>query len=404
MRKSFLILLGFILAACSAPISIQTPTKPADTALRQAPIPLTTRLDPTIISSPSPTEFQTSTQTSSPTETATDKATMTPMVVEHIFPVQPASAAGYAEGTNSHGYPATDIFAAAGTQFVAVTNGVVDFVSSEDLWDPEHDDPALRGGLSVAIIGEDRLRYYGSHLSLISLGLGPGIRVTAGQVLGLVGNSGDARSTLPHLHFGISRPTYPQDWKARRGQMDPFPFLQAWQNGHNITPPLPPEFDTPTATPNLYTYVFPIQPPQSAGFSPGGHAFPATDIFAPTGTKFVAVTSGTIDEVSNDDQWIPGLNDSGVAGGLTVRFIGDDGFRYYGAHLASVARGIQPGVWVAAGQLLGLVGNTGDARNTASHLHFEISIPDAPFTKVDPFPLLNAWREGLNLSPALPAP
>jgi murein DD-endopeptidase MepM/ murein hydrolase activator NlpD len=126
-----------------------------------------------------------------------------------------------------------------GTKFVAVTDGVVDFVSSTDLWDPATDDPALRGGLSVAIIGDDGLRYYGSHLSAIADGIAPGVRVKAGQLLGLVGNSGDARETESHLHFGISRPTYPEDWQARRGQVDPFPYLQAWRDGHNLTPPLP---------------------------------------------------------------------------------------------------------------------------------------------------------------------
>jgi murein DD-endopeptidase MepM/ murein hydrolase activator NlpD len=126
-----------------------------------------------------------------------------------------------------------------GTKFVAVTDGVVDFVSYKDLWDPDHDDPALRGGLSVAILGDDGLRYYGSHLSVIAAGIAPGVRVKAGQLLGLVGNTGDARTTLSHLHFGISRPTYPDDWKARRGQVDPFPYLQAWRDGHNVTPPLP---------------------------------------------------------------------------------------------------------------------------------------------------------------------
>jgi len=97
----------------------------------------------------------------------------------------------------------------------------------------------VRGGLSVAIIGDDGLRYYGSHLSAIADGIAAGVQVKAGQLLGLVGNSGDARNTLSHLHFGISRPTTPDDWKARRGQVDPFPFLQAWKNRNNVTPPLP---------------------------------------------------------------------------------------------------------------------------------------------------------------------
>jgi murein DD-endopeptidase MepM/ murein hydrolase activator NlpD len=120
-----------------------------------------------------------------------------------------------------------------------VTDGIVDFVSTVDAWDPATDVPAVRGGLSVAIIGDDGVRYYGSHLESIASGIAVGVRVKAGQTLGLVGHTGDARNTLTHLHFGISRPTTPDDWKARRGQVDPFPFLQAWETGHNITPPLP---------------------------------------------------------------------------------------------------------------------------------------------------------------------
>jgi murein DD-endopeptidase MepM/ murein hydrolase activator NlpD len=147
--------------------------------------------------------------------------------------------AGFAEGVASHGYPATDIFAPEGARFVAVTNGVVDFVSYEDRWDPEHDDLALRGGLCVAILGDDGVRYYGSHLSAIEAGIIPGVRVAAGRVLGYVGHTGNARATTSHVHFGISHPTYPEDWRARRGEVDPFPFLVAWRDGHNVTPPLP---------------------------------------------------------------------------------------------------------------------------------------------------------------------
>jgi peptidoglycan LD-endopeptidase LytH len=404
MRRSILLILGFILTACTSPLSINAPSNIINNPVRLLPSPSLTFLPVSPTYFPTFTELPTGTPTDSPTETATETATMTPIALVHIFPIQPPQDSGFAEGTPSHGYPATDIFAVIGTKFVAVTDGVVDFVSFEDLWDPEHDDPALRGGLSVAIIGDDGLRYYGSHLSAIGPGIEPDVRVVAEQVLGLVGNSGDARTTLSHLHLGISRPTYPDDWKVRRGQVDPFPFLQAWRDGHNVTPPLPAETDTPTATPNLFTYVFPVQPQEKAGFSPGGHSFQATDIFAPLGTKFVAVTSGTIDEVSYVDQWDPASNDSSTAGGLSVRFIGDDGLRYYGAHLSAIANGIHSGVWVAAGQLLGLVGNTGDARFTNPHLHFEISSPNPPLSKLDPYPSLVAWHDGLNFTPPMPTP
>jgi murein DD-endopeptidase MepM/ murein hydrolase activator NlpD len=209
------------------------------TVLQPSPSFTPSVLPPSPTSSPTGTTIPTLTPSHTPTSTITGTATPTEISFPHIFPLQPPSAAGFAEGTASHGYPATDIFAVVGTKFVAVTDGVVDFVSYKDLWDPAHDDPALRGGLSVAIIGDDGLRYYGSHLSAIAADIAPGVRVKAGRLLGLVGKTGDARNTTSHLHFGISRPTYPDDWKARRGQVDPFPYLQAWKDGHNVTPPLP---------------------------------------------------------------------------------------------------------------------------------------------------------------------
>ena len=174
----------------------------------------------------------------------------------------------------------------------------------------------------------------------------------------------------------------------------------------------PTETETPTSTlteiptnpPNLYPHVFPVQPTGQVTFSAGGHPYPATDIFAPFGMKFVAVTNGTVEEVSNVDLWDPVNPDKSTAGGLSVRILGDDGVRYYGAHLSAIARGIRPGVWVAAGQLLGLVGNSGDARNTTAHVHFEISDPFSPSTMVDPFPYLEAWLNGQNITPVLTIP
>lgn len=141
-------------------------------------------------------------------------------------------------GKTHHDYPAADIFCPIGSHFVAVTNGVVDYVSRTDEWDPKINDGANRGGLSVAIIGDDGVRYYGSHLSEVADGIEPGVRVSAGQLLGLTGHSGDAINTTPHLHFGISHPTTPDDWAIRRGEIAPYRFLQAWQRGQNVTPDL----------------------------------------------------------------------------------------------------------------------------------------------------------------------
>ena len=152
----------------------------------------------------------------------------------HIFPVRSSGKVTY--GKTHHDYPATDIFCSIGSEFLAVTDGVVDFVSREDRWDPQANAGGTRGGLSVAIIGDDGVRYYGSHLSQVADGIAPGVRVAIGQVLGLTGQSGDAAVTPPHLHFGISHPTNPDDWVVRRGEVSPYRYLEAWRRGKNLTP------------------------------------------------------------------------------------------------------------------------------------------------------------------------
>lgn len=154
----------------------------------------------------------------------------------YTFPVEAAGKIWYP--ACHHDYPATDIFVAIGSRFVAPIAGIVDYVSYKDTWNPKDDDPATRGGLSVAIIGNDGVRYYGSHLSSIAKGIKPGARVGKGQLLGRTGKTGSARNTDPHLHFGISHPTTPDDWKTRRGEVDPYPYLNKWRKGVDATPDL----------------------------------------------------------------------------------------------------------------------------------------------------------------------
>jgi len=155
----------------------------------------------------------------------------------YVFPVQPAGSARFT--SEHHDYPATDIFAPAGSLFVAPTAGVIEFISREDAWHPQVDDPATRGGLAISLVGDDGVRYYGSHLSEVAEGLAVGARVQAGQALGRVGRSGNARGTPAHLHFGISHRTFPEDWLTRRGEVSPYPYLKAWLQGEMRTPQLP---------------------------------------------------------------------------------------------------------------------------------------------------------------------
>ena len=135
------------------------------------------------------------------------------------------------------------------------------------------------------------------------------------------------------------------------------------------------------------------------------HDYPATDVQAKTGCKFVAVISGVIDEVSRVDRWKGRTNIPDQRGGRFVSLIGSDGVRYYGSHLSKVADGIEVGVNVGVGQTLGYVGSSGSARGTAPHVHFGISWP-TPVSAwwvrrgvVYPWKYLDAWRAGKDLSP-----
>lgn len=143
-----------------------------------------------------------------------------------------------------HDYPAADIFGKKGCAFVAPIAGVVDEVNSVDKWSGKTNLGADRGGLSISIIGDDGLRYYGSHLSKIEANIVPGYKVATGEKLGEVGSTGSARGTKPHLHFGISYPTEKGVWWVRRGvglekgKTSPWKYLQAWQVGKDLKPKL----------------------------------------------------------------------------------------------------------------------------------------------------------------------
>ena len=157
----------------------------------------------------------------------------------YVFPVADC-AVSY--GKYHHDYPATDIQAKKGCAFVAPISGVVDEIVAKDNWSGKTNLGQDRGGLSVSIIGDDGVRYYGSHLSKIESTTVVGLRVLAGTKLGEVGSSGSAKGTAPHLHFGISWPTEKNIWWVRRGvglekgKTSPWKYLQAWQAGKDLKP------------------------------------------------------------------------------------------------------------------------------------------------------------------------
>ena len=153
----------------------------------------------------------------------------------YIFPVADCEV-NYARA--HHDYAATDILAKKGCKFVSPVNGVIDEVNRTDLWSGKTNLGIDRGGLYVSIIGDDGVRYYGSHLSSVVASIQPGVVVKAGRVLGKIGSTGSARGTAPHLHFGISwpTPTQPNVWWVRRGVVLPFKYLDAWKAGKDLSP------------------------------------------------------------------------------------------------------------------------------------------------------------------------
>jgi murein DD-endopeptidase MepM/ murein hydrolase activator NlpD len=111
-------------------------------------------------------------------------------------------------------------------------NGVVIEVRTVDRWDPAIDNPATRGGRSVAILGDDGVRYYTAHLDTIDVAQGR--RVGAGDPIATVGRTG--RASACHVHFAISPPCPGPEWSVRRGVVWPHPYLDAWRVGEQRSP------------------------------------------------------------------------------------------------------------------------------------------------------------------------
>lgn len=114
-------------------------------------------------------------------------------------------------------------------------------------------------------------------------------------------------------------------------------------------------------------FVFPVDGPHSYindwGFPrSGGRSHQGTDVMAGRGTPVVAVVSGRIRRTGYG---------SGL-GGTIIWLDGKNGVSYYYAHLDGISGGISAGTSVVAGQTIGSVGNSGNARGGACHLHFEV--------------------------------
>jgi len=102
------------------------------------------------------------------------------------------------------------------------------------------------------------------------------------------------------------------------------------------------------------------------------------DIFAHRGTPVIAAAEGMVVRIGTTDR----------LGGNTVWVAGKPSTLYYYAHLDHFAKGLRVGDHVERGDLVGYVGNTGNARTTPPHLHFGMYPAVRAFWPVDPAPLL----------------
>jgi murein DD-endopeptidase MepM/ murein hydrolase activator NlpD len=136
------------------------------------------------------------------------------------------------------------------------------------------------------------------------------------------------------------------------------------------SPGFPPVRQPPAVTPKLTAggYVFPVYGPSSftdtfgalrGDISSGWHH--GDDIFAPLGAPLLAVASGTVFSV--------GWN---KIGGNRLWLRDGQGNLFYYAHLSAFSPLAVNGSKVNAGDVIGFVGNTGDAQGTPFHLHFEV--------------------------------
>lgn len=227
-------MLAVCLTACGAPADDPSPaTEPqfVEPTPTESAVPVTPSASPSAGPSASAVPSRSAPSRSARSTSATPKAGLTS--VRYVFPVKASNVDFHPTHAK---YPATDLFADCGAPVVATTSGVVLEVSLADRYVEGSPDGPDNGGLSVSLLGDDGVRYYGSHLSRVQPGIRAGVRVTGGQRLGSVGRTGNANNVC-HLHYGISPPcARTGDWKVRRGVVWPAPYLSSWRKKGGLSP------------------------------------------------------------------------------------------------------------------------------------------------------------------------
>jgi murein DD-endopeptidase MepM/ murein hydrolase activator NlpD len=145
----------------------------------------------------------------------------------YVFPVFGTASFGDSFGAPRPTVPGgwhhgEDIFAALGTPVLAVADGTLHTIGFIRL-----------GGYRLWLRDQEGNEFYYAHFSAYSPLAVEGRRVEAGDVIGFVGDTGDADGGAPHLHFEI----HPASMVGLGydGVVAPYPILLAWRRAEDIS-------------------------------------------------------------------------------------------------------------------------------------------------------------------------
>lgn len=213
---------------------------------------------------------------------------------------------------------------------------------------------------------------------------------------------------LGHLDLSTAEGTAPAE-----AEPEPAPARPRAKPARPAADPEPAPAPVPVAEPELAPLVAPSplglprrDAPAVSVPTDGGYVFPVlgevsftddygapragtgwhhgNDVFGPRGTPLLAVADGTLSRV--------GIN---TLGGNRLWLTDDAGNAFYYAHLSAYAPAAVEGARVTAGQVIGFLGNTGQAITTPPHLHFEVHPGGGD--SVNPYPYLIAWQRGSDI-------
>jgi murein DD-endopeptidase MepM/ murein hydrolase activator NlpD len=157
-------------------------------------------------------------------------------------PFKPAWGGGFKEKRGAHDHDAVDIMAAEGTPILAPCDGYIPATHRIKMDGVLKAYPGVGAGTKAGnyfflFSADGHWLWYGSHLMAASP-LKPGDQVKAGDIIGYVGATGNAKSKngrgCPHLHLALTAVTPAARQSARSlkvdskasGKVDPVPYLK----------------------------------------------------------------------------------------------------------------------------------------------------------------------------------